>query len=190
MPIVGSFAGASARAYGASAGSVLLGDFESIATVTLANSTTTFVDFTSIPQNYTHLQIRGIVKSSINSGVDLTFNSDTGNNYTYHQLAGNGASAFAEASLNRANCAAVFFSPSNSETVGYAGGFVDILDFANTNKFKTVRCLGGFDGNGQGSAYLTSGAWRSTSAVTSLRLSNRSGNFIQYTSFALYGVKA
>jgi hypothetical protein len=169
--------------------STKLTDFFQIATTTLANSTTSFVEFTSIPSDYTHLQIRGIAKSSINSAVDLTFNSDTANNYTYHALGGTGTSAYSEASANRANIAAVFGSPSNAETVGYSCGYVDILDFKDTNKFKTVRCLGSFDGNGAGGATLISGAWRSTSAVTSLRLTNRSGNFIQYTSFALYGIK-
>jgi hypothetical protein len=45
-------------------------------------------------------------------------------------------------------------------------------------------------GNG-GSAFLGSGNWRSTSAVTSMKFTPFDAtNFKQYSSFALYGVSA
>jgi len=69
------------------------------------------------------------------------------------------------------------------------GGFiVDILDYANTNKYKTVRSLNGNDANGSGSMNLSSNVWLSTAAITSLTLSS-SSDFRQYSSFALYGIK-
>jgi len=68
---------------------------------------------------------------------------------------------------------------------------IDILDYANANKYKTIRSLSGTDyNNSNGRLFYSSGNWRSTSAVTTITLTNDSGtNFTQYSSFALYGVK-
>jgi hypothetical protein len=47
----------------------------------------------------------------------------------------------------------------------------------------------GFDANGSGYVSLGSGLWMNTAAVTSIKLSPYSGTFVQYTQFALYGIK-
>ena len=66
----------------------------------------------------------------------------------------------------------------------------DILDYKSTSKFKTTRSLGGFDNNGSGIVHFTSGLWRSTNAVSSIKLYPQQGGiFAQYTSIALYGIK-
>jgi hypothetical protein len=67
---------------------------------------------------------------------------------------------------------------------------VDILDYANTNKYKTVRSLGGIDNNGSGFLMYNSGLWMNTSAITSLSFTFDSPNtFTEYTQFALFGIK-
>jgi hypothetical protein len=144
-------------------------------------------DLTGIT-TYTHLQIRFIGSVSVGGNITLQFNSDTGSNYKTHSLYGDGASASS-------------FVPSNSGTsisVGYNGasnnfgaGVVDILDAFNTNKYKTTRALQGIDRNGSGDISFNSGVWMSTSAVTSVKLTPQSsGSWNQYSSFAIYGVKA
>lgn len=192
MPIVGSFAGASARAYGASAG-IQIGDFESIATST-AGSAVPSISFTSIPQNYTHLQIRGIARTTaafLGDFLYFQFNSDTGNNYTYHQLSGDGSSASSAAGTSQAGGASPRISAANTLANVFGGVVIDILDYANTNKNTTIRTIGGYDENGGGVARLTSGLWLNTAAVTSIAIkSGNAANLAQYSSFALYGVKA
>jgi hypothetical protein len=195
MPIVGSFAGASARAYGLGAG-VLIGDFESIATTTLA-SDTQYVDFTSIPQTYTHLQIRLLARdnratSGMGGEIRIFFNSDTASNYSAHILYGTGS---VPASGNYPNNSYIyaFDTPSNTSTANvFTAGLVDIFNYTNTNVYKTTRGMGGADTNGGGIVTFSSGNWRNTAAITSIRISNTSGtyNHKQYSSFALYGVKA
>ena len=72
--------------------------FESIATVTVGSGGSSSISFSSIPSTYKHLQVRCIARSSRtqNSGYGvIRFNSDTGTNYSYHSLAGDGASASA-----------------------------------------------------------------------------------------------
>jgi hypothetical protein len=180
MPILGIIASSKLSA---------VGDFESIATVTVIGSNVTSITFSSIPSTYTHLQIRGILVSGHSANNPVRFNSDTGNNYTWHQTQGDGASATVYAvapgdripwGLNSGNSSYPFAT------------IIDILDYANTNKYKTVRTLSGNDGTGDGSSRigLYSGVWMSTSAVTSIVLTNDGGSTIQPNShFALYGIK-
>ena len=194
MPVLATFGGSSTRNYGFTSSAqsepapAPVGDFESIATVTLSSAQSP-VEFTSIPQTYTHLQIRGLVLTSANytSDVKCNFNTDTGNNYSIHGIYGNGSSANAYSSL----------SPSyvviglQGQTSSPSPFVTDILDYRDTNKFKTIRSLAGADNNGSGSVYYHGGNWRSLSAITRITLTPYpSGNFNQYSSFALYGINA
>ena len=69
---------------------------------------------------------------------------------------------------------------------------IDILDYGNVYKFKTVRNLGGYDMNGTlGSVMLGSSLWMNTAAITSIILAPGIGtNWAINTRFSLYGVKA
>jgi hypothetical protein len=71
----------------------------------------------------------------------------------------------------------------------YNGVVVDLLEYNNTNIYKTLRGLGGDDANGSGYISLNSGNWRSTSAINGIKIYPDTGNFKQYSSFALYGIK-
>ena len=168
-------------------------DFDSIATVTLATSTTT-ITFSSIPATYRHLQIRGIARATgsfTNTDGLIRFNSDTGANYAHHALYGDGATASATAGTSTTSGRfARNAQIANSSTASVFTGFViDLLDYANTSKYKTLRTLVGYDANGSGVAELESSLWQSTSAVTQIDLTTDGGNFAQYTQFALYGIK-
>ena len=170
-----------------------LGDFSQIATTTLAHSTTNTVTFSNIPQNYTHLQIRGIgriTQASSDANIYIRFNSDSGTNYSIHYLYGNGASALAGSSINDTVTIPFRITGANSTANIFGVGVVDILDYANTNKFKTMRSLTGHDQNGSGNVWMFSGNWRSTSAITSITFTPDGGNFATNSSFQLYGVKA
>jgi hypothetical protein len=121
-------------------------------------------------------------------GSIMQFNGDTASNYSWHRLIGNGTAASADAGSTQNYClTAPTGAPSSTGTP--SPGVIDILDYADTNKFKTVRSLGGSDANGNGSLIYQSSLWRSTSAITSIKLETGSGNYNQHSSFALYGVK-
>jgi hypothetical protein len=186
MPIVGSFAGASARAYGLGAG-VAIGDFESIASTTVGAGGASEVIFSSISSAYTHLQIRCIARNSVTSGnLRIQFNSDSGTNYSAHQIYADGASVynFSGVSLGYIE---VGNMPSNASI--FSGHVIDILDYANTNKYKSTKTLHGYDVNGAGLIQYFSGNWRSTSAITTIRVYAGNDSFAQYSQIALYGVK-
>ncbi len=173
------------------------GVFESIATTTVGVGGASSVTFSSIPATYKHLQIRMINRvvgnsgGNTNSNIFMRFNGDTGTNYTRHLLydqAGIG-------SVGSANASTIFASaaPNSGNTSGIFGAeVVDILDYANTNKFKTTRTIGGYDNNGVGGNRFSfeSGVWRDTSAITTILIyPDNSETWAQYSSFALYGIK-
>lgn len=169
--------------------------YESIATVSLSSGQSA-VDFTSISSAYQHLQVRGIILNATtgdNVAIRLGNGSiDTGSNYASHQLQGDGASVSATASTAQT---AAYLMGNCPATSSYPFSFVyDILDYANTNKNKTIRGLSGDDGNATGTATnwritFSSGLWMSTSAVTHLRIYLPAGNIGNYTHVALYGIK-
>ncbi len=166
--------------------------YESIATTTVGAGGAASIEFTSIPSTYTHLQIRGIGTCTRNIGtmdLNITFNSDTGANYSRHQLKGDGASATAAGSANLSDMQMNSPIPNSTNTSIYAGLVLDILDYTNTNKYKTMRILVGSDLNGSGQIIFGSGNWRNTNAVTSVKFTPETFNWAQYSHFALYGIK-
>ena len=160
--------------------------YESISTVTVGTATSS-ISFTSIPSDYTHLQIRAMpLMSASDTQIDMQLNSDTATNYSRHTLYGNGSAAQVLSGSNTS----VMIIGWNAASYTNAGAFVtDILDYANTSKYKTIRSLSGCDANGGGYAMLHSGSWRNTNAITAITIKTGSGNFNQYSSFALYGIK-
>ncbi len=189
-PILQTLANSSAYGYRAFAAAIP-SDYESISTVTVGSGGASSVDFTSIPSTYQHLQIRYNARQNASPIGQVFFrvNSDTGGNYSSHVLYGDGAGVGPGS-----------YTSDNYSRTGLLGGTslasnifgvatIDILDYANTNKFKTTRTLSGIDANGSGYVWYMSSNWRSTSAVTSLSFFAEHGNFIQNTEFALYGIK-
>ena len=169
---------------------IMPGSYESIATVDVGAGGTGSIVFSSIPSTYTHLQIRGINKTTAGTGNEwLTFqvNGATTNIVARHTLLGDGATASAEAETTTQSTWFAFGSAS-STTSAFGVLVMDVLDYANTNKNKTFRTFSGWDKNGSGYVALNSNLWNSTSAITSITLIPRTNSFAQYSSFALYGV--
>jgi hypothetical protein len=173
--------------------------FFSIETVTLGSAQST-VTFSNIPQTYTHLQIRASYQTSRGTypldKIFIRFNSDTASNYSSHNFKGDGGGAYSGAENTDK-----ITDGDMSSTTAASGGLVfgalvmDILDYANTNKYKTTRGIVGFDTNGTVAGYggrvgLISGNWRSTSAITSITFTvDNAANYSANSKFALYGIK-
>lgn len=170
-----------------------IGAYDSIATSNLATSTAS-VTFSSIPSTYTHLQIRWIAKCT-NSGqspenMGFRFNSDTGTNYTRHYIDTNGSTVTAGNNTGLSQAYSVLAQTSSTYPSAFSTGYMDILDYSNVNKYTTTRALAGIEYNGSGSnIHYTSDLWLNTAAITNINIRPLSGNFAQYSSFALYGIK-
>lgn len=166
--------------------------FESISTNTLGSNQTN-ITLSSIPSGYKHLQLRYITRNNRASTLDglyLRFNSDTGANYSDHQVRGDGTSASSAADVSSSLMLASLVPGSTATGNVYGAGVIDILEYANTSIYKTMRSLGGYDTNGGGQMGLYSGNWRSTSAITSITIGSTDGSgLLAGSSFALYGIK-
>ena len=164
------------------------GDYESIQTVTVGSGGQATVSFTSIPATYKHLQIRYLAADS-RTGTPysygyLTFNSDSGANYSEHALYGDGSTIGSGAGVSNTKIPNII-----GDATHFGAGVIDILDYANTNKYKTLRSLSGSDENGSGIMNVGSGSWRNTAAITTITITPLTANIRQYSSFALYGIK-
>jgi len=170
------------------------GDFESIATVSVGSGGAANVEFTSIPGTYTHLQIRAIARKTAIGSIEnldrMTLNSDTGSNYSDHFIYGTGSSVSTNAGVNVAFMIVTDSANDSANANVFGVTVLDILDYANTNKYKTLRSLCGLDNNGSGAVIFTSGSWRNTAAITSIKIATNEGSFKQYSHFALYGIRS
>lgn len=195
-PILQSRANASAIGYGAFSVAAAAGDFQSIATVSVGSGGATSAEFTSIPGTYKHLQIRLLARDTRNASGDnfsLQYNSDTtaANYVSYHWILADGSTAAASAIASGVQGQHVIGEVSTAQTGAsiFAASVIDILDYADTNKYKTLRNLNGLDKNGSGALTYSSGLWLSTNAITSIKIFGNNGNWAQYSHFALYGIK-
>jgi hypothetical protein len=163
--------------------------YESIATANGTGSSAV-ITFSSIPATYTHLQIRSIGRStSTGTTINITANGDTASNYAFHYIYGDGASTGAAGLATQTSMKIAYITSSSNLADSYGVNVIDILDYANTNKYKTLRVLSGVDVNGSGGfVQLSSGLWQSSTAITSITLTN-STNYTTATQFALYGIK-
>lgn len=160
-----------------------------IASQTMTNSSTQFVTFTSIPQTFTHLQIRAYSRATIAGASDYIAILWTGASaYTNHSLYGNGASI-----LSTGNTATFGTGmgaiPAATSTAGLFGVMIlDMLEYTNSNKLKPVRAISGWDNNSAGNTYLSSGMDTSTTAVP-FNISIFTGStFATGSRFDLYGI--
>ena len=171
--------------------------YESIATQTSTGGESSLT-FSSIPSTYKHLQVRVMCKSEATGtfAVSLvgTFNSDSGANYAWHKLQGNGSAATAEGGTG--NTWALFTNSGLQNDASLANMFgvtiIDIADYASTTKNKTVRSFNGVSANSTSTNYrvsLESNLWLNTSAITSIAFSPLGSTFLAGTSIALYGIK-
>lgn len=147
------------------------------------------VEFTSIPQTYTDLII--VSTPTQNTGynqLNIQFNSDTGNYYSSTWLTGSNNTAF---SGRVSNTSAAYLS-SYAGPGTTAGNFVcisHIMNYSNSTTLKTVISRAGNPGTGT-DVELTVGLWRSSSAITSLKIFLGTNSFVSGSRFVLYGIKA
>ena len=157
--------------------------------LTSSASSVTFTGLGSY-SDYKHLQIRAVARdtrATTQSSGRITINSDTGANYAFHNLKGDGSSV-TSSGLGSFNYLPTVTIPAANFTANAFGAFVlDLLDFSSTSKNKTLRALGGRAGSSN-QIQLDSGLWVSTSAVTALTIAAFTGYAIG-SRFSLYGVK-
>ena len=162
--------------------------YEPIATTTLGSAAIT-ITFSSIPSTYTDLRLVLNGKANaVTANALMTFNGDSGSNYSRTIITGTGSSATSSRDTNTifvhltANTGLdpTYFSLRTADIFSYAG-----------STYKTVLTEENADYNGSGGVVRGVQLWRSTSAINSITLtSNASYMFGTGTTATLYGIKA
>lgn len=173
----------------ASSGGGAAGAYELISTTVLSTATAS-VTFNSIPANtYKHLQLRvvGSLSTATNNQMLIRFNGDSGTNYAWHSLTGDGAAVASTAGATQSAIQAGIVGY-NANT--FSGSIIDILDYSSTAKNTTVRSLHGvYVSGGLIRAGIHSGVWLNTAAVSSIVVSDNNASFASGSRFSLYGIK-
>lgn len=156
-----------------------------IQSVTVGSGGAATIDFTSIPQTYTDLKVVWSLRSSTSGNQVLISLNGSTTSFDSRYLSGNGAST---ASGTLARYAGV--SAYTSETASiFSNGEIYLPNYTgSTNKSFSSDSVS--ENNGTTTyQILIAGLWSNTAAITSLTLTNNTGNWIQYSSASLYGIK-
>jgi hypothetical protein len=197
-PVLGIIASSSQQGRGGGP----VGAYDALATINVPSGGATSIVFAGIPTGYQHLQLRGIAQDNRTtynqSSFGFRINNVSTSSYSYHFLQASWSSGGTTVDSMGGGTQTQAFSVgsiTSSVSANYFGAFViDFLDYANTNKFKTIRGVSGLDAppatGFRPIPRLGSGLFQSTSAITSITILSEFGTqFNQYSSFALYGVK-
>ena len=164
------------------------GAYDALATVTVPSGGAASITFAGIPTGYKHLQLRALTRGTYAAGGLSTYLNlnGTGTSGWRHHLYGNGSTASAYADSGAYGT--IGGEPGSTIASNIFGGIViDILDYTAT-KNKVMRYLSGFDANGSGEIVFGSANSTVTNPITSIALTT-DGNFAEYSSYALYGIK-
>ena len=163
--------------------------YEKIATTTLG-STQTDVTFSTISGSYTDLVLVVNSKSVSGTGQEIIirFNSDTGNNYSFTYLYGNGTTAASGRVSNASSDRLGYFTVMGTNE-GYMG-IAQIMNYSNTTTNKTMITRS--NSNSSNSSNLGAESivnlWRNTNAITTVLVSAPSVSFASGSTFTLYGI--
>ena len=164
--------------------------YEPIASTTLGASAAA-IEFTSIPGTYTDLVVvlQGATATAGTgtSQLYVRFNGDTGSNYSSTEVSGNGTTAGSSRGSNQNIMLNIAWPNAGNTTIRPGIAVLNVMSYANTNVYKTMltAIMGGTFVSRDVSL------WRSTSAITTVRLFfNSTNQHDSGTVASLYGIKA
>lgn len=161
-----------------------------IATSTVGSGGAASIEFTGIPQDGTDLYYVASLRSATTAVLARQyFNGDTGSNYSWRWLRGDGSASSSGSSGGASLYALTAWVNGSGATANTFGNFsVYIPNYAgNTSKSYSVDAV---DENNATASYqnLTAGIWTPTSAITSLSISVNTGNLVEGSTVSLYKI--
>ncbi len=158
--------------------------YDKIATTTLGSAATN-ITFSSIPATYTDLRLVFVGTGTSSVGLYGRFNNDSGSNYSFTELFGQGSGAF---SSRLSNLSYIDLeSQRNLSTTIPVLKILDVFSYAGST-FKTSLYSESFDQDGSGVALSMVHLWRSTSAINEIKLYVNSSTIAAGSTATLYGI--
>lgn len=156
--------------------------YEPIATTTLGSAASD-ITFTSIGSAYTDLRLTLNASSSLNGFPRMQINGDTATNYSRTTLFGDGTAVTSGRTGN-----AAFLALSGDNVTSIPTLFlIDFFSYAGSTN-KTMLLENARDLNGSGTTTRQVFLWRSTAAITSIKLYLSTNTFDAGTTATLYGI--
>jgi hypothetical protein len=155
--------------------------YTAIATQTLGSAAAS-VTFSSIPSTYTDLVIVCNIIRTTGSDVEFQLNSDTGSNYSFTYLFGDGSSTGSGRASSQTKGNLGYSSSTNPMTL-----IIQAQNYSNTTTNKTLLAR---SSAASSTVSAIVNLYRSTSAISSIVLTPNAGNFNTNSVFSIYGIKA
>ena len=166
--------------------------YTAIQTVTVGSGGASSIQFTSIPQTYTDLVILLSGRTTRNDTADdigIEFNNTTGvySNKRLFGYSGSTSGAISDASAgNEGGMASAATATSNT----FGSTYIYIPNYTSSNNKSISTDSVSETNSGNAVQVLVAGLATVTSAITSIKLLSRnSGNWVQYSTATLYGIK-
>jgi hypothetical protein len=162
--------------------------FIKISTVTVGASGIASIEFTNIPQTYTDLKIVSSLRNTIDVvNSTLTFNNNT-SNYSWRQIYGAGTSATSNTGTYTSS--GVLINASTFTSSIFSSSDIYIPNYTSSNN-KSYSVDSVTENNATLSYHnFLAGLWSNSNPITTIKLSPDSGNFAQYSTTTLYGIKS
>jgi hypothetical protein len=157
-----------------------------LANVTLASAAAT-VTFSSISGAHRDLVLIVRSASASTGALQVRFNSNSSNIYTFVHMFKQGATGFFSDGGSRTGI--IYPRNNNPSALGGGSARLEIFDYATTNKHKQVL-LRSDDIDPVNAGEFHCVRWGSTTAITSIQISGQGINLLAGSTFALYGVSA
>lgn len=144
------------------------------------------ITFSVIPSTYTDLVL--IANAQSTSGARqmyLTFNSDTGSNYSRTIISGTGSTAVSARNSNASQTYLDYYGI--VEATSPCIHISNIMNYANTATYKTMLTRANDSASGVDAICHL---WRSTSAINRIDIYLDAVSFATGSTFTLYGIKA
>ena len=163
--------------------------FVKIASVTVGSGGASSIDFTSIPSTYTDLCLvlsARTTRSATQEDLRVAYNSTT-TNFTARFITGTGSGVASYTDTRFYG--SVPSATSTSSTFGSISAYIPNYAGSN-NKSASVDYVCENNATAAESG-LVANLWSNTSAITSISITGASsGNFVQYSTATLYGIKS
>jgi hypothetical protein len=159
--------------------------------VTVGSAGAASIEFGAIPQTFTdlHLVVSGRSTGAVvAANISMTFNGSN-SGYETRNIWGNGAAVQNDSSSTSFLYGSVAVSGASATASVFGNSSFYILNYAgSTNKPVSMDFV---TENNATTAYnvFVTGLWSNTAAINQITMVLNSGNFAQYSSASLYGIK-
>jgi len=159
-----------------------------IQTKTLLTDTAAF-DFTLIPNTFTDLVITLNARNASTVGdVRLQFNGDTGSNYVFQRLYGNGSTTAAGSGTQTSLLLGTIANTNTYTSNTFSTATIYICNYLTSNA-KAISVEGANENNATAAtATILAGRWTGTAAINRAYVYADSGSFSAGSTVSLFGI--